>query len=116
MNLLPPDVGFGHDALKTITELKEVFNLQRQMSDVHVNEKGHHASIRSTLSNIHDICCAPFDLLIVEGIRLLYPYDPVQSEHRAEAVVDAQHIEWDEAHEISLWPNRSNERMKIYVR
>ena len=107
MNLLPPDVGFGHDALKTIAELKKVFHLQRHMRDVSFQwEKDTAHQSDQTLFSIDGMWCDPFDLLVVGGITVLYPNDPVDSEHRAEAVEDTQQIEWDHAHEISLQPNK----------
>ena len=73
----------------------------------------HHTPIRSTLSSIGD----PFDHLVVEGITLPYPYDPIKSENRFGAVVDEnQQIEWDDADEVSLQPNGLNKRRKMHIR
>lgn len=78
---IPPDVGFGHDVLQPIAELKERLDLQQT---------------RRTLGNVS--MRASRDC----GAAAAYPDDAVESVDGGELKVQTEKVEWEDAENISL--------------
>lgn len=75
---IPPDVGFGHDALQPIAELKERLDLQQT---------------RTTLGNVSTR---------VSRDAAAYPDDAVESVDGGELKAQTEKVEWEDAENISL--------------